>query len=307
MNIRQLQYFCSVVRTGSFSRAAHEVGVSVQAVSKSIVELESELGFALFERGNKGAQPTAGGWELYQSAKSAVESFEGVERHADYIQERHQRPVIKRKDLRLTLVYPPFSKNELVCAGFSLLFSNRIGVRTRMMLSLGPAALASLIEGDIDAFFTIGAYENPSCDSMKVGVLPTGIFLPRDHPLNDRHLLSFDDLAPYPMLINADLLGFNETIEDLYISHGLSSRVIICPTLEDMYDHIESDHAYVMGVGIPALSVKPISILHRFCDQDALSIPVFMHTLKGDTRSEVMRLRQFIRQGFSDLAGVFNV
>ena len=307
MNIRQLQYFCAVVRTGSFSRAAHEVGVSVQAVSKSIVELESELGFPLFERGNKGAQPTASGWELYRSARSAVESFQGVEVHAGYIQDRRNRPVVKRKDLRLTLIYPPFSKNELVCAGFSLLFSKRIGVRTRMMLSLGPAALASLIEGEIDAFFTLGVYENPSCESMKVGVLPAGVFMPRDHPLNDKSLLSFDDLAPYPMLINADLLGFNETIEDLYISHGLSSRTIICPTLEDMYSHFESDQAYVMGVGIPALAVKPISMLHCFCERDAPSVPVFMHTLKGDTRSEVIRLRQFIRQGFSDIAGMFNV
>ena len=35
----------------------------------------------------------------------------------------------------------PPSKNELMCAGFSLLLRKRTGVRTRTTLSAGPAAL----------------------------------------------------------------------------------------------------------------------------------------------------------------------
>ena len=40
MNIQQLRYFCSVMQTGTFSGAAREEGVSVQAVSKALAALE---------------------------------------------------------------------------------------------------------------------------------------------------------------------------------------------------------------------------------------------------------------------------
>ncbi|MBM6775139.1 LysR family transcriptional regulator [Olsenella profusa] len=50
MNVKQLRYVCSIVDAGSFSAAAAREGVSVQAVSKSMAELEGRLGTPLFER-----------------------------------------------------------------------------------------------------------------------------------------------------------------------------------------------------------------------------------------------------------------
>ena len=58
MNIRQLQFFYRTERTGTFSAAAREYGVTVQAVSKSIHELEEELGSALFVREGRGMRLT---------------------------------------------------------------------------------------------------------------------------------------------------------------------------------------------------------------------------------------------------------
>ena len=307
MNIRQLQYFCAVVTTGSFSRSAQEQGVSVQAVSKAIVELEDELGAPLFIRGNKGATPTSFGWELYRTAQAAVDAFGRVEQHAAYLCQSHRRSVEGRDDLRLSLIYHPFSKNELMCAGFSLLLRKRTGVRTRMTLSAGPAALQALFEGELDALITIGAFEHPRCETIKVGTLPTGVYFSRFHPLHSLSQVSYEDLAPYPALCVAEYEGFNESILDVYRAHGLASPVVACSSPEEMYDYMEHDHGYVLGVGVPALTVRPISVMHRVDPAQALSIPVVMTTVKGGPRPEVARLCESVRQGFSNLAGLFNV
>ena len=44
MNTAALTYFLETCRCGSFSEAARAEGVSVQAVSKALIDLEEELG-----------------------------------------------------------------------------------------------------------------------------------------------------------------------------------------------------------------------------------------------------------------------
>lgn len=44
MELRDLEYFVSVVNTGSLTRAARQRGLSQQALSKSLARLETELG-----------------------------------------------------------------------------------------------------------------------------------------------------------------------------------------------------------------------------------------------------------------------
>ena len=51
MNIGQIRFFVSAVELGSFSRVAKQQSVTVQAVSKAIIGLETQLGNELFSRG----------------------------------------------------------------------------------------------------------------------------------------------------------------------------------------------------------------------------------------------------------------
>jgi MFS family permease len=51
----------AICRAGSFSGAAHALGISQPTLSKSIARLESKLGIKLFERTNANARPTVYG------------------------------------------------------------------------------------------------------------------------------------------------------------------------------------------------------------------------------------------------------
>src|SRR4030042_517058 len=53
METRQIQYFLSVVDTGSFSAAADEHYISQSSLSKMIIALEKELGVSLFDRSKR--------------------------------------------------------------------------------------------------------------------------------------------------------------------------------------------------------------------------------------------------------------
>jgi len=53
MDIKQIEYFVSVVETGSFSLAAEELYISQSSLSKQIIALEKELGVKLFDRSKR--------------------------------------------------------------------------------------------------------------------------------------------------------------------------------------------------------------------------------------------------------------
>ena len=57
----QLRAFCHAVRLGSMGEAARHLGTSYHAVTRHVLDLEYELGEALFGRGGAGVTITAAG------------------------------------------------------------------------------------------------------------------------------------------------------------------------------------------------------------------------------------------------------
>ena len=149
MNIRQLQYFCAVVRFGSFSRAAQDQGVSVQAVSKAIVELEGEFGQRLFVRGSKGVSATPFGRAVSLRAQHAIDAFRAVEEVAAT---GGEGLAAEDNVLRTMLVTPPFPHKERVCGSFAKMFSARMGIDVDLQVGAGCDALARLLDGSEHVF-----------------------------------------------------------------------------------------------------------------------------------------------------------
>ena len=63
--LKQLKYFQSVVRLGSFSAVAEENFISQSAISQQVQSLEHELGFALLVRRNRSFSLTPAGEYCY--------------------------------------------------------------------------------------------------------------------------------------------------------------------------------------------------------------------------------------------------
>ncbi len=66
--LRQIRYFQSVVRCGSFTEAAEECYISQSAISQQIQALEQELGVQLLERGSRKFRLTPAGEHFYEKS-----------------------------------------------------------------------------------------------------------------------------------------------------------------------------------------------------------------------------------------------
>lgn len=75
MDIRQLEYVLTIANEGSIGRAAKNVGLTQQALSKSLSRLEADYGGKLFERTSMGMSLTRLGKIVCEHAKDVVATY----------------------------------------------------------------------------------------------------------------------------------------------------------------------------------------------------------------------------------------
>jgi DNA-binding transcriptional LysR family regulator len=72
MNLRRIETFYWAAKLGSFSAAADRLNATQSTVSMRIQDLEREFGFALFDRGRRGARVTARGRDVMRYAEEML-------------------------------------------------------------------------------------------------------------------------------------------------------------------------------------------------------------------------------------------
>lgn len=80
MNILHMRYALEVARAGSLSKASETLLIAVPNISRSIKELEADLGITIFDRTTKGMCLTPVGEEFMGFAKDILGQIEQVER-----------------------------------------------------------------------------------------------------------------------------------------------------------------------------------------------------------------------------------
>jgi DNA-binding transcriptional LysR family regulator len=83
MELRQIEYFCAVVESGSFTRAAERCLVSQSAISQQVKALEGEFGFELLRRHGRSFDVTPAGELFARKASSLLSQLEDARYEAE--------------------------------------------------------------------------------------------------------------------------------------------------------------------------------------------------------------------------------
>lgn len=74
-----IEIFIRAVKTGSFARAAAELGMTRSAVAKSVAQLEARLGVRLLHRTTRSLAPTPEGSAFFRQTEAALEQIREAE------------------------------------------------------------------------------------------------------------------------------------------------------------------------------------------------------------------------------------
>lgn len=76
MELRQLEYFIQICKSGSFTKAKEELGVTQPTLSQQMKVLEDEYNIQLFDRGNRGVEVTEAGKILLNKGNAIMNLLE---------------------------------------------------------------------------------------------------------------------------------------------------------------------------------------------------------------------------------------
>ena len=184
--------FCKVVETGSFTRAAEQMGYSQSAVSQTVQALEQELGVALFSRRKTGVALTADG-KQYLPYIRAVCGAEGA-----LLKKRREMLGLENSTIRIG-TFTSVSRNLL--PQLMQRFKDRYpGVRFILQQGEYTAISQWIQEGSVDFGFVNpkavqGLDARPLYRDRMVAVLPPA------HPLAARKSVSLRELAAEPFIL----------------------------------------------------------------------------------------------------------
>ena len=192
MKHRQLEAFHALMVSGSAVRAAELMRITQPAVSRSIAELETSLGFALFDRVRGRMVPTPEGQLFF---REVVESFRGMDR------------------LRaVAAAIRDYGSGQLRIASLSALGAEmvpkaiqafrRAQPRVRITLQVLPSAQVrnAVVDGSFDVGLAADEIDRSGLDTTHFAGVAGMIAMPPDHPLAARDALGPQDLAGRPMI-----------------------------------------------------------------------------------------------------------
>lgn len=193
--LRQLQFFMSLARRASFSKAAEECLVSQSTLSSAIKELEGLVGKQLVDRSTRSFALTPAGEEV---AARAPRILAGAEDLVDAASAR--RPLEGPFTLGVIPTIAPFI---LPRATMRL---NRKYPRLELFLreDLTAALAERLTAGLIDAALLAFPYDIPGVEVIEVGDDPFWFACNQNHPLAERKALATDDLQGCKLLLLED-------------------------------------------------------------------------------------------------------
>jgi DNA-binding transcriptional LysR family regulator len=213
INLHHLRLFAAVVQQGGFTRAAAKLNLSQPAISKSLNELERQLGVNLLDRTGRSIRLTTAGRTLYARARELF----GVESVAE--QELRELRGLKRGALRIaasttiaTYMLPPY------LGRFHLRHPN---VRIQTTSANTRSVLRMLLEFRVDVALVEGPVSNPRVIVQSWREDELIVIAHPDHPLRSGGRVGVEDLTEHVFLVREPGSGTRVVTERALALHGV--------------------------------------------------------------------------------------
>jgi DNA-binding transcriptional LysR family regulator len=215
---RRLSHVVATARYGSFTVAAGHVGITQSALTKSVAELERQIGYQIFERTARGVILTEKGElfveraaRLLDDAHSLLEgATAGHDPYADVL-----RVGVCPTSLEYLLL-EPISALVLRHPRFRIEVSGASFDRVLQQLRTGSVDVAL----GYDAAFS----EHPDIEREHLTYLQTTFFVRHGHPLLECPDVTLDDIAEFELVSPSESRPYDSFIREIYEAKRIDPR-----------------------------------------------------------------------------------
>jgi DNA-binding transcriptional LysR family regulator len=245
--LRQLQVFETIVRLGSFTRAAEELFLTQPTVSMQIKKLTDVLDMPLFEHVGRNVQPTEAGMELYEACRSMFATLANLEmKIADF-------KGVKRGRLRLGAITTAKYFAPEVLGEFSLRYP---GIEVSLKVTNRERIIERMCANEDDLYIMGHAPSDQlEVESFPIAPNPLVVMAPRNHPLVGQKNIPLKRIANEPFILREPGSGIRDAMLRTFDAHNLQPKVRM-----ELGSNEAIKHAIVGGLGLSVLSLHTLTL-----------------------------------------------
>lgn len=192
IELRHLRYFIAVAEELNFRRAAERIHIDQTPLSRTVRDLEDQLGVKLFMRAPRNLRLTPAGLRLLTEARELLVQIERAQRAVRETDARFRAPL--RIGVADGLAQPKLSH---CLVGWR-------DVAPEIPLELAEMRAPELAEAlrreELDAGFSFGLPENEAIVQEPAWSYAAMALLPRGHELASRHEIGLEELFAFPLV-----------------------------------------------------------------------------------------------------------
>jgi DNA-binding transcriptional LysR family regulator len=202
---RVLSYVDAVARHGSIRKAAEALNVASSALNRQVLELEADLGVALFERLPRGVRLTAAGEVFVAYARHAMSELKAVESQIEQLRG------LMRGQVNVAAVESV--AGELLPSAITRFQATHPNVRFNVRIGAPEELVAALVADQADVILTHDALPKKEVDILTQSRQALCALVVPDHPLASREELRLRDCLAYPLALADPSLAGRALIE----------------------------------------------------------------------------------------------
>ena len=204
MNILHMKYAVEVAKAGSLNKASETLLIAVPNISRSIKELEADLGITIFDRTTKGMCLTPEGEEYIGFAKEILSQIELVESYYKYGTTNKQKFSISvPRACYISEAFAEFSRT-LSKDSAEIFYKETNSQRTIHNILNHDYKLGIIRYAEnYDKYFKAMLDEKGFVYEL-ITEFSYSIIMSCDNPLASKNEITFDDLAGYIEIAHAD-------------------------------------------------------------------------------------------------------
>lgn len=201
MDLTRLRHILAVARTGSFSRAADEEGITQPALSRSVATFEQRHGVLLFDRGRGGVHPTPAGALVVERAHKLLSASTDLERSL--------RLYGTGEAGRVDFGIGPLMASLLLPGLVERMLSARPGLQISTIVRTADQLLPDLLGDRIEMIIghSWQTSNAPGTETLELAILPLATMVRAGHPLAGKTGLTTADLAGFPIASAVEMTG----------------------------------------------------------------------------------------------------
>lgn len=244
MEIKQIQYFECVCKNKSFSKAADELYLTQQAVSKKIKNLEAELNTSLFLREHSGVSLTEEGHYFHEQAAIILHTCRDITDHFSEISNK------RKSGLRIGISH-----------GLSIFFSKTYlqefeqqqpGIALYVLELWNQQTEEDVMNGSIDVGFTLQPIQYAELHTETLFYEPLCCIVNKKHHFANRTSLTVEDILDEEIVMADENYNSYYDFKNVCKEYGKSPKTQPVPDLISIYEHCMQEN--VVGFSLNALA-----------------------------------------------------